>query len=140
MEAARSTAANFARINQVATLGRDFTTLTQSVEDERDLTAGLLASQQAGEKAEAATLLGKLHKQYGVTNAELAASKGLAEQVSAAGSGNPQATRTDVTSALQNLQVDLPDLRRFLHSEIDPLAMTDAYYTAAPFPAARVRQ
>jgi len=124
VEAARSTAANFARINQVATLGRDFTTLTESVEDERDLTAGLLASQQAGEKA---TLLGKLHKQYDVTNAALAASKELAEQVSTAGSGNPPATRADVTSALQNLQADLPDLRQFVNSEIDPLAMTNAY-------------
>jgi signal transduction histidine kinase len=127
VEAARSTAASFARINQVATLGRDFTTLAESVEDERDLTAGLLASQLPGEKAEAATLLGKLHKQYGVTNAELAASKELAEQVSAAGSGNPPATRADVTSALHSLQADLPDLRQFVDSEIDPLAMTDAY-------------
>ena len=127
VEAARSTAASFARINQVATLGRDFTTLTESVEDERDLTAGLLASRLAGEKAVAATLLGKLHKQYGVTNAELAASKGLAEQVSTAGSGNPPATRADVTSALQSLQAVLPDLRQFVNSEIDPLAMTDAY-------------
>jgi signal transduction histidine kinase len=127
VEAARSTAASFARINQVATLGRDFTTLTESVEDERDLTAGLLASQLAGEKAEAATLRVQLQKQYGVTNAELAASMGLAEQVSAAGSGNPPATRADVTSALQSLQADLPDLRQFVNSEIDPLAMTDAY-------------
>jgi signal transduction histidine kinase len=127
VEAARSTAASFARINQVAVLGRNFTTLTESVEDERDLTAGLLASQQAGEKAEAATLLGKLHKQYGVTNTELAASKGLAEQVSTAGSGNPPATRADVSSALQGLQTVLPDLRQFVNSEIDPLAMTDAY-------------
>ena len=127
VEAARTTAASFARINQVATLGRDFTTLTESVEDERDLTAGFLASKQAGEKAEAATLLGKLHKQYGVTNTELAASKGLAEQVSTAGSGNSQATHADVTSALQSLQTDLPDLRQFVNSEIDPLAMTDAY-------------
>jgi hypothetical protein len=63
VEAARSTAASFARINQVTTLGRDFTTLTESVEDERDLTAGLLASRLAGEKAEAATQLGELHKQ-----------------------------------------------------------------------------
>ena len=45
VEAARSTAASFARINQVATLGRDFTTLTESVEDERDLTAGHCAAQ-----------------------------------------------------------------------------------------------
>jgi signal transduction histidine kinase len=127
VEAARGTAANFARINQVATLGRDFTTLTEAVEDERDLTAGLLASQQAGEKAEAAILLGKLHKQYDATSAALAASKGLAEQVSTASSGNPSATRADVTSALQNLQADLPDLRQFVNSEIDPLAMTNAY-------------
>jgi signal transduction histidine kinase len=127
VEAARGTAANFARINQVATLGRDFTTLTEAVEDERDLTAGLPASQQAGEKAEAATLLGKLHKQYDATSAALAASKGLAEQVSTASSGNPSATRADVTSALQNLQADLPDLRQFVNSEIDPLAMTNAY-------------
>ena len=127
VEAARSTAASFARISQVAVLGRDFTTLTQSVEDERDLTAGYLASQQAGEKAGAATLLGQLHQQYSVTNAELAASKGLAGQVSTPGSGNPPATRADVTSALQSLQTDLPDLRQFVSSEIDPLAMTDAY-------------
>jgi signal transduction histidine kinase len=127
VEAARSTAANFARINQVATLGRDFTTLTESVEDERDLTAGLLASQQTGEKAETATLLGKLHQQYNVTNAALAASTGLAEQVSTPGSGNPPATRADVTSALRDLQTVLPDLRQFVNSQIDPLSMTDAY-------------
>jgi signal transduction histidine kinase len=127
IEAANTTAANFARISQLATLGRDFTTLTQSIEDERDLTAGYLASQQAGDKAQSAALLGQVQKQYDVTNTGLTAAKGLAEQVSSAGSSNPAATRNDVTSALRNLQVDLPDLRGFIHSEIDPLAMTDAY-------------
>ena len=124
---ARTTAASFSRISQVATLGREFTTLTQSVEDERDLTAGYLASQQAGDKAPAATLLGKLQTQYGVTDKALAAAQGLAGQVSSASSGNPQTTRSDVTSAMQNLQVYLPDLREFIHTEIDPLAMTNAY-------------
>ena len=127
VEAARATAAGFARISQVAALGRDFTALTQSVEDERDLSAGYLASQQAGDKAQAAALLGKLRAQYGVTDTELAAAQHLAGQVASAGSGNPQATRADVTSAMENLQVNLPDLRGFIHSQIDPLAMTNAY-------------
>jgi signal transduction histidine kinase len=127
VEAARTTASDFARISQVAALGKDFTALTQSVEDERDLTAGFLGSEQAGDKAEAAALLGKIQQQYSVTDSETAAAQGLAGQVSSPNSGNPQATRTDVTSAMENLQVDLPDVRRFLHSEIDPLAMTDSY-------------
>jgi len=127
VEAARTTAASFARISQVATLGRDFTTLTQSVEDERDLTAGYLASQQAGDKAQTTALLSKLQAQYGVTDTDLTAAGNLAVQVSSASSGNPQATRTDVTSAMENLQGALPDLREFIHSQIDPLAMTNAY-------------
>jgi signal transduction histidine kinase len=127
VEAARATASGFARVSEVAALGRDFTTLTQSVEDERDLTAGYLAGQQAGDKALAAALLGKLQAQYGVTDTELAAARRLAGQVSPAGSGNPQATRADVTSAMENLQVYLPDLRGFIRSQIDPLAMTNAY-------------
>ena len=40
VESARGTAAVFARVNQLATLGNDVTALTESVEDERDLTAG----------------------------------------------------------------------------------------------------
>jgi signal transduction histidine kinase len=127
VEAARATASGFARISEVAALGRDFTTLTQSVEDERDLTAGYLASQQAGDKAQAAALLSRLQAQYGVTDTGLAAARGLAGQVSPAGSGNPQATRADVTSAMENLGVNLPDLRGFTHSQIDPLSMTSAY-------------
>jgi signal transduction histidine kinase len=127
VEAARATAAGFARISEVATLGRDFTTLTQSVEDERDLTAGYLASQQAGDKAQAAALLSRLQAQYGVTDTELTAARRLAGQVSPARSGNPRATRADVTSAMENLQVYLPDLRGFTRSQIDPLAMTNAY-------------
>src|ERR1019366_1033391 len=85
VEAARATASGFARISEVAALGRDFTTLTQSVEDERDLTAGYLASQQAGDKAQAAALLSRLQAQYGVTGTEIAAARGLAGQVSPAG-------------------------------------------------------
>jgi hypothetical protein len=127
IEAANTTAANSARISQLATLGRDFTALTQSVEDERDLTAGYLASQQAGKTAKEAVPFGELQKRYAVSDTELKAARALAEQVSSTRSGNPQATRNDVTSALESLQVDLPDLRGFVHSQIYPLAMTNAY-------------
>jgi signal transduction histidine kinase len=127
VEAANTTASNFGRISQLATLGRDFTALTQSVEDERDLSAGYLASKQEGDTAQAAVLLVNLNKQYGVTDSELAASEGLANTVSSAGSGNPQTTRNDAAAAVQNLTVDLPDLRGFLQSQIDPLAMTTSY-------------
>jgi hypothetical protein len=70
VEAANTTASNFGRISQLATLGRDFTVLTQSVEDERDLSAGYLASKQSGDTAPAAVLLTNLKRQYGVTDSE----------------------------------------------------------------------
>jgi signal transduction histidine kinase len=127
IEAANTTASNFGRISQLATLGQDFTALTQSVENERDLTAGYLASKQGADSTQTAILLGELKKQYDSTDKSLAAAEGLADAVSSASSGNPQTTRNDVTEALQNLNVDLPDLRGFVNSQIDPLAMTTTY-------------
>jgi len=123
VQAARDTAANFAGVHQLAVLGSDVTSLVQSTEDERDLTAGFLAAQQSGDAAQASSLSSQLQRQYPVTDARLATVRQLAGQI---GSAFPAVARNDLTTALSRVSA-LSALRGLVKSKIDPLAMTENY-------------
>jgi signal transduction histidine kinase len=117
IQAARDTAAGFARVGQLAVLGGDVTRLAQSVEDERNLSAGYIA---AGHPASA---MGQLAGQYAVTGADLATVEKLDKQLTSA---YPIAATTDLTLAIQRVQA-LPDLRGFIHSQIYALPVITDY-------------
>src|ERR1700754_4758357 len=81
VQAASTTAATASRTAQLGALGSAITTLAESVEDERDLTAGYVAARQAGQNALVASIFRDLQHQYGVTAARTAAVKSLAAQI-----------------------------------------------------------
>jgi signal transduction histidine kinase len=117
IEAARTTAAGFARVGQLAVLGGDVTNLAQSVEDERDLSAGYIG---AGHPA---SDMGALAGQYKTTGIDLAAVQQLSNQLTGA---YPVAVRNDLTLAVQDVQ-SLPDLRGLIHSQIYALPIINDY-------------
>jgi signal transduction histidine kinase len=123
IDAARSTADDFAQVDQLAVLGGDVTSLVQAIEDERDLTAGYIAAHQSGETVLSQSLLGELGHQYAVTGARLAAVEHLAGQI---GPGYPGVARTDLENALSRV-VALPDLRGLVHSQFTALPMITDY-------------
>jgi signal transduction histidine kinase len=123
IDSARDTAAEFARVNQLAVLGGDLTALVNAVEDERDLTGGYLAAKQAGDSAEASSLLTALDAQYKITNGRLATVQREATRI---GPAFPVVARTDLTSALSEVSA-LPGLRGLVHSEISALPMITNY-------------
>lgn len=123
IDAARTTEADSARISQLAVLGDDVTTLTQAVEGERDLTAGVIAARQAGLTALEDTLSSQLPAKYAASNADFAAVKKMAGQIGPALSG---AASTDLTSAISTVST-LPDLRTFVQSQMTPLPLTKNY-------------
>jgi signal transduction histidine kinase len=117
IQSARDTAATFARVHQLAVLGADVTALAESVEDERDLTAGYITSGRSG------ALLGPLNSQYAITNARAAAVQDLSPQI---GSAYPAVIRTDLGLAQNRIEA-LPDLRILAHSQISALPMITDY-------------
>ncbi|HET9078937.1 MAG TPA: nitrate- and nitrite sensing domain-containing protein [Trebonia sp.] len=123
IEAARTTAANFARVNELAVLSDDVTALTQAVEDERDLTAGVIAARQAGDTALGDALSRELPAMYTMSDADFATVKNTAGQIGPALSG---AASTDLASAIDTVSA-LPDLRSFVNSRMTPLPMTENY-------------
>jgi signal transduction histidine kinase len=123
IDAARTTEADSARISQLAALGADVTALTQAVEGERDLTAGVVAARQAGDVTLADTLTRQLPAKYSASNAGFAAVKNMAGQVGPALSG---AASTDLASAISTVSA-LSDLRTFVQSQMTPLPMTENY-------------
>jgi signal transduction histidine kinase len=68
VQAARDTAAAAGRTGQLGTLGTNLTALVESLEDERDLTAGYVAAKLSGNTGEAGSLLGKVQGQEEITN------------------------------------------------------------------------
>ncbi|MGH3251026.1 MAG: nitrate- and nitrite sensing domain-containing protein [Trebonia sp.] len=100
VEGARETAAVFARVNQLTTLGSDVTALTQSVEDERDLTAGVVAARQSGNTTLAATLSRELNGQYATTNGGAAVVENASGQID---SSYPAVARTDLSAVVSQL-------------------------------------
>jgi signal transduction histidine kinase len=123
VQAARDTASDFARVNQLALLGGDITTLVQAIEDERDLTAGLLAARESGDASAARSLSGDLQRQYAVSDSRLAAVQHAAGQI---GPAYPAVARTDLTFAVSRLSA-VADLRDLVSSKMGPLAMTQSY-------------
>jgi signal transduction histidine kinase len=123
LQTARDTAASSARIGQLAILGSDVTALADAVEDERDLTAGYIATAQGGQTAVADRLLGELASQYKVTGIHLAAVEKQAGQI---GPSYPAVARTDLTFALSRLSA-LTDLRGLAHSQMPALPLTNDY-------------
>src|SRR5690242_2055398 len=72
VQVASDTAATASRTTQLGALGSAITTLAESVEDERDLTAGFIAAHQAGQTALTATILRELRHQDAVTTTSTA--------------------------------------------------------------------
>jgi signal transduction histidine kinase len=118
IQSARDTADTFARSGQLATLGIDLTALANSIEDERDLTAGYITTHQEG-SPEAAVLLKDLGKQYAQTDADLVVVDRQAKTV-------PPAEGTALANALSRVPA-LDDLRGFAHSEFTALPMITDY-------------
>ena len=68
IQAASDTSAAAGRTGQLATLGTNLTALVESLEDERDLTAGYVAAKLSGDRGQAGSLLAKVQAQEGVTD------------------------------------------------------------------------
>ena len=123
IQAAQDTSAAAARIEQLGVLGGDMTALTEAIEDERDLTAGYVATRLAGETSRSASIFGELQRQYAVTGARLAAVRKLSGQI---GPAYPAVARSDLASALSSLSA-LGELRALAHSEMSALPLIDHY-------------
>jgi signal transduction histidine kinase len=117
VQAASDTAATASRTAQLGALGSAITTLAESVEDERDLTAGYIAANQGGQAKLTATVFGQLNHQYAVTTADIAAVQALAAQINPS---YPAAAQADLNSALNSLAA-LPELHALAHSQITTL-------------------
>jgi signal transduction histidine kinase len=123
VQAAQDTSEAAARIEQLSILGADITSLAEAMEDERDLTAGYIATQESGQTALSATLLGQLQRQYAVTNARLATTNAAAGQI---GPAYPAVARTDLASALASLSA-LTELRVLAHTKMSSLPLITHY-------------
>ena len=123
VQAAQSTSEAAARIEQLSVLGADITSLAEAMEDERDLTAGYLATRQSGQAALAATLFSELQRQYTATSARLAEASAAAGQI---GPAYPAVARTDLASALASLSA-LPELRALAHTQMSALPLITHY-------------
>ena len=111
VQSARDSASSFARAGQLAALGSAVTSLADAAEDERDLTAGYIAT------GDSKTMLAKLGRQEAVTDARAATVQRLAKPIGAA---FPSVAVTDLTFAISQISA-LPDLRGQAHSEIAAL-------------------
>jgi signal transduction histidine kinase len=117
VQAASDTAATASRTAQLGALGSAITTLAESVEDERDLTAGYIAAHQGGQARLATAILGQLEHQYAATTADIAAVRTLAAQINPS---YPAAAQADLSSALSSLAA-LPELHVLANSQITSL-------------------
>jgi signal transduction histidine kinase len=125
VSAASETAATASRTAQLGAVGGAVTTLAESVQDERDLTAGYVAAGQVNQTALKATILRQLQQQYGITTADTAKVKGLAGQIN---QSYPAAAQADLSSALSSLAA-LTELRGLAHSQITALPLINHYST-----------
>jgi signal transduction histidine kinase len=123
IQAAQATSEAAARIEQLSVLGADVTSLAEAMEDERDLTAGYVATQQSGQAALAATLFTQLQRQYAVTSARLATANAAAGQI---GPSYPAVARTDLASALASMSA-LTELRALAHTQMSALPLVTHY-------------
>jgi signal transduction histidine kinase len=123
VQAARSTAAGFARVEQLSVLGGSVTLLANAVDDERDLTAGFAAARESGDTAGAKSLAGPLSRQYAATDRLLAT---VQSQAAPVGPAFPAVARSDLALALSRASA-LGDLRRLAQGQMPPPALVSAY-------------
>jgi signal transduction histidine kinase len=123
IQAAQSTSAAAARTSQLGALGADITAVAESVQDERDLTAGYVATRLAGESDQSNPIFASLTRQYAVTGARLRTVGQLAGQI---GPAYPAVARSDLTVALASLDA-LTELRRLAHTEMAALPLINHY-------------
>ena len=123
IQVAQDTSAAAARTSQLGMLGTDITALAESIQDERDLTAGYVATRLSGQNSAAAAILGQLQAQYAVTGARLAAAQRLAGTI---GPAYPATARADLSLALSSLSA-LTELRGLAHSQMSPLPLINHY-------------
>jgi signal transduction histidine kinase len=123
IQVAQDTSAAAARTSQLGILGEDVTALADSVQDERDLTAGYVATRLSGNSGQAASILSGLERRYAVAGGQLTTVERLAGGVGAA---YPATARADLTFALSSLSA-LTELRSLAHSEMSPLPLIEHY-------------
>jgi len=117
--AAADSAAQFARVSQLAKLGQQVTGLVQALQDERDETAGVLPA--ASPRAAAAAL----QRWYGATDAAAARVHALAAGIGGSFPANIQARVATVVSVTTHLG----ELRNIAQSSQSALAVIAAYST-----------
>jgi signal transduction histidine kinase len=123
VQAAQNTSSAAARIEQLGVLGGNITALVEAIEDERDLTAGYVATRLAGMTPASGHILAELRHQYAVTGARLAAAQMLAGRI---GPAFPAVARSDLTSALASVSA-LGELRGLAHTEMSALPLISHY-------------
>lgn len=123
VQAAQDTSEAASRIEQLSILGADITSLAEAMEDERDLTAGYIATRESSQTALGTTLFSQLQRQYAVTNARLATTNAAAGQI---GPAYPAVARTDLASALASVSA-LPELRVLAHTQMSSLPLITHY-------------
>jgi len=123
IESARNTAAVFAHVNHLASLGSAVTALTQSVEDERDLAAGEVAAKQSGDETLAKTISSQLNSQYVTTSSRAAVVEKAAGQID---SSYPAVARTDLSALISQLAT-LPSVRTLMGTGMTALPVSTDY-------------
>jgi signal transduction histidine kinase len=123
IQAAQDTASAAGRIEQLSVLGADMTALAEAMEDERDLTAGYVATRDSGQAVAATTDMGQLQHQYAMTNARLAAVNAAAGQI---GPAYPAVARTDLATAMASLSA-LGELRALAHTQMSSVPLITHY-------------
>jgi signal transduction histidine kinase len=100
IQAARDTSAAAGRTGQLGTLGTNLTKLVESLEDERDLTAGYVAAKLSSNAGQAGMLLGKVQAQEGTTDHWTAVTQAGIGQI---GSAFPAVATKDLTTIQASL-------------------------------------
>jgi signal transduction histidine kinase len=119
--AAASSAANFGRSAQLAALGQQVTGLAQAMEDERDLTASVIAAgRPAADRA-------ALQRQYAVTDAW---AQRVGAQMRDVGGAFPAQTQTDAAAVMARI-ADLRNLRSYAAAGNTPALAVITNYSLA---------
>jgi signal transduction histidine kinase len=100
IQAARDTSAAAGRTGQLAALGTNLTALVESLQDERDLTAGYVSGKLSNNMAQARPLLGQVQAQERITDARtLVVVAGIGQ----IGSAFPAVATKDLATVQQSL-------------------------------------
>ncbi|HEX3512718.1 MAG TPA: nitrate- and nitrite sensing domain-containing protein [Trebonia sp.] len=100
VQAARDTSAAAGRTGQLGTLGTNLTTLVESLEDERDLTAGYVAAKLSGDTGQTRSLLGKVQAQEEITDRQTSVVQAAIGQI---GSAFPAVATEDLATVQGSL-------------------------------------